>query len=196
MTDQSNFDFAPAYDRALSQYHTPPPLAERMAELLPVPCTSVLEPSAGGGNLVAAALAARKCAVTAVEIDAKWITALATRFELFPQVDVWQMDFLEPRTDHHHEFDAALMNPPLDDGMGVVHVAQALRQAPVVVSLLRAQDLHGQERHETFWARYGRHVDYLVHSASRQFKHAKSDFVAVRIDTRPGERQVELAWWR
>lgn len=192
MTTQSNFDFAPPYAKALSQYHTPPELAERMAELLPVPCASIIEPSAGGGNLVKAALAAKSCSVVAVEIDDNWIAHLGKRFELFHQVDIWCADFLEDQITQR--FDAALMNPPLDDGMGVVHVAKALKVAPVVVTVLRAQDFHTEGR-RVFWAQWGRCVDYLAHCVSRPFKGAQSEFVVIRFDTRPGERPVDLAWW-
>lgn len=195
--NQANFAYAPAYDAKLSQYHTPPKLAASMAELLPnsnQKSISILEPSAGGGNLVRAALDARRCEVTMVEVDPQWSAHLRKRFELLhAKVNLHVEDFLEWQAPKH--YDAVLMNPPLDGGVGVNHVARALEMAGVVITVLRGQDLHGVKRYQDFWSAHGLYVDYLVFCPQRPFKGALSDFVVVRFDGRL-DRPTELAWWR
>ena len=90
---QLSFFGEPEYKPEFQQWHTPPKLAERMATEFtwrsptgicqPVfgPSTVVLEPSAGGGALVRAALDQGVRGVVAVELDPEWIQRLHVRFE-------------------------------------------------------------------------------------------------------------------
>lgn len=219
--EQDHFPFAPEYNLELSQYHTPPPLAALMAQLLPARISPmgigglapykqegkptdeprlmrILEPSAGGGNLARAALEARRCEVTAVEIDQRWVRNLRDRFGKHLGVKAVHSEFLKFAEDTMQTWDAALMNPPLDHGVGVDHVAAALELAPVVVSLLRGQDLHGVKRHKRFWSQWGPAVDHLALCVGRGgFVGALSEFVVVRFDTGNfGADGTRLEWWR
>lgn len=150
-------EFAPPLRPQLSQYHTPVKLARRMVVWAGVrPGMHVLEPSAGGGNIVRELVRAG-AHVYAVEIDLAWARYLAAEFTHPAPVYVSCRDFLavEPdeidcQADH---FDVVVMNPPLDNGVGPDHIRHALQWAPRVVSVLRGQDLHGIARHELLWSR-------------------------------------------
>lgn len=175
---------------ALSQWHTPTWLARRMvawADLLPG--ARVLEPSAGGGAIVAEIPLGVD--VTAVEIDPRWLPVLRERC---PEAGVIASDFLAlyPAV----RFDVAVMNPPLDGGVGVQHVAHALQFAPRVVSLLRAGDLHGKAR-RSFWQSV--RLDGVAWCSERPVfggDGGQTEFVVVDV-RRPGAGQVwpRLEWW-
>jgi hypothetical protein len=94
-------------------------------------------------------------------------------------------------------WDAALMNPPLDGGVGVDHVARALTLVPVVVSLLRTTDLHTKGRYERFWLSRGADLDRLcfVVSKGEAFKGAQTDFVVARFNL-VGPKHMRVEWWR
>lgn len=152
-------DFAPPLLPELDQYHTPMKLAHRMVEWAGIkPGMWVLEPSAGGGNLVRAILAAGASPFV-MEIDPRWCKVLNNemancRMDAVPLLAI-QADFL----DHTGgpEFDRpltmAVMNPPLTNGVGPKHVAMALKWAPKVISVLQARDLHGVERYDELWSK-------------------------------------------
>ena len=80
-TDQLSLgDFAPELLPELSQFHTPTKLAKRMGAYADVlPGMRVLEPSAGGGNIVRELVKAG-AEVDAVEIDPRWCTVLRKEF--------------------------------------------------------------------------------------------------------------------
>lgn len=92
---------------------TPEGVAGRMFDYLaPNGMETVLEPSAGTGNLVAAMLDSVQ-AVHAVEMQQSLAGAIEQRFEDDPALTVWRADFLdwaaEPCRDR---YSAILMNPP------------------------------------------------------------------------------------
>jgi predicted RNA methylase len=135
----------------LSQWYTPPDLAKRMAELVDLRGKRVLEPSAGSGNLVRAALDAGASYVLANDIDPRNRETLVERFD--DPVNAWNADFL---TLHERQmpspFHVALMNPPWDDGVHWKHIQHALKFAPVVVALAPLAMLEGAERKREFWS--------------------------------------------
>lgn len=112
----------------LGYFPTPAALADELVESMGVSeGMSVLEPSAGEGALVAAALA-RGARVTAVEFDAGRAERLKARF---PNVRVIVGDFLAMTPAQLGMFDAVVMNPPFSlDGMpqaDIDHVTHATR---------------------------------------------------------------------
>jgi hypothetical protein len=96
-------------------------------------------------------LVAAGCEVTALEIDPAWVKVL--RADIGGDAKVLQADFLNTDPRVYSEFDVVVMNPPMNDGVCGLHIAQALRFAPCVVSLIRSADLHGLERYRVLWSR-------------------------------------------
>lgn len=150
--------FAPPLDPTQSQYHTPTKLARRMVEWADVEGLAVLEPSAGGGNIVRELVRAGARAIEAMEIDPAWVECLRCEFADCDEsiTHVWEADFLKLENGFGWSHDVAVMNPPLNDGVSMQHVAKALELAPRVVTLLRGGDLHGANRYE-FWKRFDLH---------------------------------------
>jgi predicted RNA methylase len=150
-------------DVSLGQYFTPPELAKRMAELVDLRGKRVLEPSAGSGNLVRAALDAGADEVCAIDVDPRNYAGLWRRFGDNFRVEIpLERDFLalEP-----FDFDVALMNPPWDDGQHWKHIAHALKFAPVVVALAPLAMLEGEDRRTEFWSKC--HLSDLCVCSSR-----------------------------
>jgi hypothetical protein len=163
MTDQLPLgDWAPPLDPALSQYHTPVKLAKRMVRWAGVePGMRVLEPSAGGGNIVRALLDEEKrpgnmlgFQVVAIEKDEKWAKYLVDHFACPVSCYVLCADFLNEKAECTvaHAMDLAVMNPPLNGGVAGEHIMHALKFAPRAISLIRGGDLHGVDRYERFWS--------------------------------------------
>jgi protein-L-isoaspartate O-methyltransferase len=100
-------------------FPTPPDLAERMAELADVqPGHRVLEPSAGTGNLLRAALD-QEATVLGVEINQTLVDGLRAK-----GWNVERADFLTCNGDLG-TFDRILMNPPFKDAEDVKHIMHA-----------------------------------------------------------------------
>ena len=107
-------------------YPTPVVLAQRMAQLAAItPTSSVLEPSAGTGRLLAAALEAGApvTRMTAMDISGACVDHLRRAFH---GVATAQADFLliQPTM---QKFDRILMNPPFCGGADIVHIRHALQ---------------------------------------------------------------------
>lgn len=104
---------------------TPPAVTERAIELAdPGPTLTLMEPSAGTGELVAAA---------AVHIQPQNITAIEVNLGLaagprsrFPTVDIIPKDFLTVTADELGLFDRVIMNPPFDNGADIKHIEHAM----------------------------------------------------------------------
>jgi protein-L-isoaspartate O-methyltransferase len=104
-------------------FPTPPELAARMVEALGLEAgDSVLEPSAGTGNLLRA-LGKHVGLITAVEIDGALHTDLAHRF---PDVRCFGANFLYLTTQNLGWYDAIIMNPPFSGGADIAHIIHAL----------------------------------------------------------------------
>lgn len=107
-------------------FPTPRELAERMVKLANIrPGNSVLEPSAGTGNLLGAMGSSMfnhdltQGSVTAVEINGKLIERLEVEF---PKTEVKHGNFLDF---HFRQFDKIVMNPPFINGEDIKHIEHA-----------------------------------------------------------------------
>ncbi|MEU7911396.1 DUF3560 domain-containing protein [Microbispora bryophytorum] len=104
---------------------SPPAVVERLMELAEIERTmTVLEPSAGTGNIAAAAVE-RGGIVTCVEIDANLVEVLADRVP--GATMIYRHDFLETDTAQVGTFDRIVMNPPFSGGQDILHVTHALQ---------------------------------------------------------------------
>jgi protein-L-isoaspartate O-methyltransferase len=104
-------------------FPTPPEIAERMVDYLDLaPGMTVLEPSAGTGNLLQAIMNDNKAgAVVAVEIN----QALADRLKMeYPLTHVHCLDFLEYERGNY-PVDRIIMNPPFEKGVDIRHIRHA-----------------------------------------------------------------------
>lgn len=110
-------------------FPTPPEIAAQMVKLADIkPGMSVLEPSAGTGNLIKAILAEEPTAhVHAIEINHTLCKNLES---LLPLEHVDQYDFLEIDgpicPDAEQGFDRVIMNPPFENGADIKHIKHAL----------------------------------------------------------------------
>ncbi len=160
----------------LDQYFTRPALAQAVVEWAQIPKgAEVLEPSCGGGDLVR--YMPEHCKVMAMDLDgdvfAKWGHVLQDRIDR-GLVEPVGADFLRWRG-ARNAFDLVIMNPPygwVGNGRARkaadrLHVQHALRIAPRVIVLARANFLWGQERydHVMRFARLTR-MAVLVHRPS------------------------------
>ncbi|MEU6719855.1 methyltransferase [Nonomuraea sp. NPDC046802] len=104
---------------------SPPAVVERLMELVDIERTMiVLEPSAGTGNIAAAAVELGAI-VDCVEIDNDLVEVLASRV---PGANLlYRRDFLETDTSQLGTYDRVVMNPPFLEGRDIAHVTHALR---------------------------------------------------------------------
>lgn len=193
--------------KALSQWWTPEDIATRVVAWAgPLPHgASVLEPSAGGGALVRAALDRHPSAhVTAVEIDPCAVERL--RAIEAPLLDVVCADYMQFRPTH--KISRVYMNPPYESGADGQHVARAMTQAHEVVALLRLAALAGGERHSLVWSQVGAGTWWMkglaIFSGRPSFLAAGeetgsplSDFCAVHLTRRErfDARATHVEWW-
>jgi phospholipid N-methyltransferase len=105
-------------------FPTPPDLARNMAQALDVqPGMTVLEPSAGTGNLLEPLPTVRPGgSLTVVEINQR----------LCDKLEAWTEnrhcgDFLELSPDQLGTFDRIIMNPPFSNGADIAHIKHALK---------------------------------------------------------------------
>jgi hypothetical protein len=131
--------------------------------------------------------------VLAVELDPAWANALGDDPAFHGRLTVIVGDFL--RFEHYGELDLAMMNPPLDGGVGPEHIAHALRFAPRVVSVLRTVDLHGVKRYALLWSKaHLAGIAYCIRRPRFGGAGAKEDFVIVDVRRAPADmRRPE--WW-
>lgn len=123
--------------KTLQAFYTPAPIAARVAKRAMIePKQIVLEPSAGGGALVVAALAYMPGRVVAVDLDSRACALLREAYPDETQVRVIEGDFLKliPTTGLGKSpanaiatVDRVVMNPPFTDGQDVEHVRHAFR---------------------------------------------------------------------
>lgn len=208
MTTLPGIDMEPAFDRlSLSQWHTPFSLAVRMAKWAgaAIQTQRILEPSAGGGVLVRAAIGygANPSAIDAIELDARWAERLRA---IDPRMQVEHRDYLV-RPARDHRYDLALMNPPYEDGLDGMFLAKAMDESDRVIALIRTVALNGDDRYERVWRRCRPAGDFMVSGLAILAQRpdfggvhgAATDFVVVRLarrdlyDERHAMNTVE--WW-
>lgn len=141
----------PERQSALSQFFTPMWVARRAARWLPRD-GYVLEPSAGRGNLIQAAVEVGipPDRVMACEIDDRWATVLRERW---PELDVYVGDFMSapvasaisPRVL------TAFMNPPYEQDADVDHVVRAVERCRGAIAIVKSDFEFSQTRDSKLW---------------------------------------------
>jgi hypothetical protein len=104
-------------------FYTPEALADEVARMADVRGRVVLEPSAGGGALVAACLAHGARMVDAVELDRDTAVAFKQKYIPTGKVSCWIGDFLTHEV--AYKYPRIVMNPPFAKGQVLKHVAHA-----------------------------------------------------------------------
>ena len=126
-------------------FETPPEVAARMVGMLPA-SERLLEPSAGTGRLVKAALLAGTAqSIHAIEVDPRNVGELRAIAD--PRVAVIHGDFLSIAGDT--TYDACAMNPPFRNGADIAHVRRAyelLRPGGTLVAIMSEGAFHQQQR--------------------------------------------------
>lgn len=187
----------PELKPGLSQWHTPPWLARRLAGWV-ARGARVLEPSCGGGNLLQALLRAGHSPtnLTGVEIDPAWARHCV---DALPGCRIVLGDFLDDASMPFNadEFDVVLMNPPFEGNGHLRFVLRALEIAPVVIGIFPASFEFSKERDAQLWSKAG-----IVSRRARMPQRVDfggdqsgmSDTVALWIDRRPHARpRTEVA---
>lgn len=200
-------------DLSKSQWYTPEWLAERIwswvleRHELSSCKLRVLEPSAGRGALVRAALRSGMCErIHAIELDPRNVAILATMRDERGVLSTEHRDFLQPTRGVVSRYDVVLMNPPYESGKDVDFILHAFHWAPHVVGVFRSALVHGGDRYDRLW----RHVDvlrgkWLRHRPSfgkgETGDSALSDFVVLELVLRQTPReanedmQLTMGWW-
>jgi predicted RNA methylase len=173
----------PELKPSLSQWFTPPFLAQRLAGWVPRG-SRVLEPSCGGGALLEALLCAGHPAMdlAGIDLDPAWAAHCRERC---PGVSIEVGDFLS--MPFHDLPSVVVMNPPFEDNGHLRFVVRALELAPVVVGIFPVSFEFSAQRDRELWiprgvvtrrARLPERVDYGG-TQSPSF-----DSVALRIERR------------
>ena len=105
-------------------FPTPPDLAARVIELAEIEAgMTVLEPSAGTGNLVRAVVEAVDTEIVGYEINRELCTLLAKVFPAY-QLNIECADFLTV-TEGMGQFPRIVMNPPFGNAQDIAHIRHA-----------------------------------------------------------------------
>jgi len=116
----------------LNYFQTPPKLVERLLDAADVhEGTNMLEPSAGGGAIVRAAIK-RGAMGMAVELDQERYDELRNDFDVVEAFCPWPGNFLDAvpgdlEVKEPKGFDAVVMNPPFSHKRDVAHVMHAAK---------------------------------------------------------------------
>lgn len=142
-----------SHQQTTQQFFTPPDLAERLASRVVNPGDHVLEPSAGAGSLVRAALLLGAGHVSAVELDADLLPGLAEVIGAH-NGGLWHADFLEWQPAAHAPIDVVLMNPPFRGNQDIRHVLRAysmLAEGGRLAAIVSEHGFIGKERECAEW---------------------------------------------
>lgn len=194
---------------ALSQWFTPPKLAQRLVEWAGVRGmhdnalefgrpVRVLEPSAGNGAIVRPLVAAG-ADVDAIEIDTRYRDALCGLL-LHPQNRVWcGDDFM--RTEPSwlatcgHSYDLVVGNFPFHLDLAGEFTLHALEFAPRVCAIYPANFFYSETR-EKLWTQV--RPTRIAHIAKRPWPGA-TDYVALELVKRRAVHEVDkrsmVEWW-
>lgn len=193
MTQLSLANLPPPPKEALSQWWTPPELANRIAIWAGITRSDqVLEPSAGIGALANAARA-RGASVFCVEIDPALCKILKEDGH-----DVLCSDFLQAKL--RNDYSLSLQNTPFEDGQTEAHIIHALKFAPRVVCIAQLSVLAGVERKAELWD-FHTLKRMVVFSRRPKFSGAdataKRDFCVLEIirGRTPDAQSVAVEWW-
>lgn len=183
----------PVQKKELSQWWTPQPLANRIAEWCVQPGATVLEPCAGSGNLLRACLAFTND-VTGFEIDQEWFAVAAA--ETTVGASLTCLDFMAEEPDSSSSRDIVVMNPPYEKGQDAAWIAHAIMFAPRVVALVPSRTLYGAKKHRQIWSRYRlARVAHLVRRPIFKGAGGKFDLCVVDVRREPPSLACEVSWW-
>jgi len=211
-------DIAPAYDASLAQWFTPPKLARRIARSFVARRKLVVEPTAGSGSLIKAALEAESETVLAMDVDPRWIEHIRERFaDVYqptpalggrsPQrVQTLRMDYLKTGPSFDVRGATVFMNPPdaSREGIDVADfMVKAMHDAGPsgdVVALLRLNCLAGVDRREVVWSVANiLNVAYLSRRPAYGEGGGKQEWCVVRYQLPRGKRdpiqRPQTEWW-
>ena len=205
-------------DADASQWFTPLPIARRMvAWAVSIKPSSIIEPSCGSGNLIAACRERWSNAVIeGVEMDPHYADACRQRFSDVAWTYVFTASFFDwEMVGGPH--DLCVMNPPYEDGLDGRFLAHAMDLSQRVIALVRLAALAGQARHEGVWSRCSPSGDFAlrglaIFAGRPRFESgrsigdredsgsAKADFCVVKLSRRTDdERGVDIPthveWW-
>jgi predicted RNA methylase len=179
-------------DLALSQWFTQPDVAAAVVRWAGIrEGDIVLEPAAGTGALVRAAVAVG-AEVEAWEIDRRYEADLKAAGATVVQIE----NFLRAMPAEPGFFDYVLANTPYEDGRDVAFALHGLQFAPAYIGIFRSAIVHGDERYETLW----RWVDITrgkwlkkrpSFGSTANSNTARSDFVALELVARKRPRKVD-----
>lgn len=195
-----------------SQWFTPSPIATRMVKWAgDIKPARILEPSAGGGNLVAAARGRWASAeITACELDPHYVDRLGQSFAEDRGVRVLAGDYRSVR--HESRFDLGIANPPYEDGLDGEFLAKMMGECDRVIALVRLVCLAGLGRYEGVWRNVGtewRMPGLAIFSGRPEFEagravgvrkegeSAKADFCVVKLSRSEicSTTSTEVEWW-
>lgn len=196
-------------DLSLSQWLTPPELAQKVVEwAMPDRATlgtpdwkraypyRVLEPSAGNGALVRPLVAAG-AEVTAIELDERYVAELKA---LGAHTFLGNFLALHPPSPGEG-FDLVLQNPPYENGLDVAFILHALEFAPRVVGIFTDRILFGVERKKSLWSKV--RPMRVAFCSQRPFKGAQTDYVVLDLmkrhpceaDNNTFSDKTRTEWW-
>lgn len=210
LTDEARAELDRARAFGLSQWQTMPDLADRMVELAGLAGMdrpNVMEPSAGGGALVAAVR--RGCGldahITAHEIDPVYCDTLrrAPRAE---RADVIHEGDFFAWAPPSRPYDAVIANTAYEGGADGRFLARCMDSAQRVTALLRLNAEAGSARHELVWSRVTSGEWCLTDEAVLVNRPgfigpgedgAKSDYVVVHLERASIAKRTltKKVWW-
>ncbi len=182
---------ATARRQDFGQFDTPHAIVERLLDLARLePGVSLLEPSAGIGNIAVAAIE-RGAMVTTCELDPRRAATLTMRLAGLPRSPASDAcegvpaDFLSLSPDKIGLFDRVVMNPPFARQADIDHVRHAtsfLKPGGVLVSVmsagLRFRDNRKAADFRTFLGARGGHIEPLP---ERSFADSGTNVSAVLV---------------
>lgn len=188
---QLNLLGEPILQEALSQWFTPMYIAYRLAAWIPRG-TTILEPSCGSGNIIAALLAAghKPEHIRGIELDPAWAAFARNRFEGRVRIDCH--DFLDESI-AIEPCQVVAGNPPFEDDLHARFVRRSLDIAPRVVNVLPHSIEYGIDRDIDLWSkgivRRRARLPQRVHYGGR-FS-ASFETVCLVIDRRTEPRRLD-----
>lgn len=168
----------------LDQWFTDPRLAEEFVEWCRVPPGStVIEPTAGCGNLIKPLLLRQPGRLVAYDIDPEWVAYLRKHF---PEAEVGDAaDFLTLPSPPEL-FDVCVMNPPLSGGMDGVFLRRlCFDWARRTCAIVQTRTMHSIDRRQKLWDRVRvKRIEFLSDRPSFGRGSPMRDFSFVEIEMR------------
>lgn len=186
---QENLFGEPTLNAELSQFHTPPTLARKVAGWVPRGAR-ILEPSVGGGAIVAALLRAghQLGSIAAAELDVRWVAHLQ---KVYPGLSIWTGDFLSEHAPFFvDDFDVVCGNFPFEDNLHLRFALKALQLAPVVIGVFPSAFQFTRTRDRELWATHGVVTRRAILPDRVPYTGSGTDFdsVVLQIERRSGVR--------